>query len=1818
MPATLRTRICLLALVLWASGAAAQTPAFSKAFSPSTIGPGSVSTLTFTIANVEILAPVDAITPAVPVNVTDMAFTDTLPAGVVIATPARASTTCTNGLVTAPAGGGTITFSDGRLIADATCTVTVNVTSSTVGGHVNTSGALTSSAGTSGTATATLTVSDTIPGFTKSFSPNPVTVGQTSVLTFTIESGSSANSLAFTDSLPAGMVVATPANASTTCGGSLTATPGASSISLSFGTVAGEGSCTIQVTVVTTAAGALGNTTGNLTSSLGSSGMAAAVLTVNAGFLLKTFTDDPIAPGQTVTLQFTITNSDRDNAASNIAFTDDLGAALTGLAATGLPLADPCGPGSQLTGTTLLTLTGGSLAAEASCTFSVTLQVPSGAAAGSYVNTTSQPTALIGGVTLTKPAASDTLIVAPVAILTKSFTNDPVVASGSVTLQFTITNGSSSASATDIAFSDDLGAMGAGHFLVAPAVGGFCGAGSTMAVLSGGLSEPVINVAGASLVAGGACTFSATLTVNAGASAGTYTNTTGPIAATVDSVSYQGKTASDTLVVAGAPALTKQFTDDPVLPGGTVTLEFTLTLGANATTDATEIAFTDDLNAALSGLAATGLPATNICGSGSQMAGTTSLTFTNGTLSPGTSCTFSVTLQVPAGAVPGAYTNTTSSVTAKAFGQTVTGSAASDDLDVAGLSLTKSFTNDPAVPGGTVTLRFTVSNTSAFAATAIAFTDDLTTVLTDLTATGLPAAVCGGTLSGTTSLTFSGGSLAAGASCTIDVTLQVPTSATVGEYNNVTSSVTATINATGVTVPGASDGLTVQEAISLTKAFTDDPVPPGGTVTLRFTIANNNPMVAATGIAFTDDLNAALSGLAATGLPAAACGGTIGGTTLLSFTGGTLAGGASCTFSVTVQVPAAVAAGTLATNTTSTISATFGATLLTGQAATDTLRIDTVAFTKAFSGAGAPAGSVTLTFTLQNLSETTPIGRLSFQDNLGAVLSGLAATGLPASDVCGAGSSLTGTSTIVLTNGTLAAGGTCTINVTVQIPASTLDGTYTNTSGDLFSGGIEVASAVSATLTVAGQADLSIVKADSPDPVYLNGALTYTITVNNLGPHLAPSVVVTDTPPAGVTFVSTSGCLEDPAGTPTCTLGDIAAGASKQYTIAVTAGGPGAVVNQASVTSPRTDPVPSNNSTTETTTIIKYATTTTITSDAPDPSLVGETVTVAWNVAIVAPGVGTPTGTVTVLAPGGETCTAAVAAGQCTLVFTTAGLRTLTATYSGDATFSGSAGTTPHQVNCPTITIEPVSLPQATRGIPYSATFTASGGLAPYAFIVSSGSLPPGLTLAGAALAGTPTTAGFSTFLITATDARSCTGARSYFVGVDQLTLGFGEGAFGTAFSSYLMLLNPTATPAPAELALQFEGSAAEIAKVTTVPATTRVTLPLAAAATLPDGTRAPAPTAVSSTVTSAAGGTLVAEEATYFSEGSPFTGGTRIVARAPGLTHYFAEGTEKPADFGSGPVDFFDTYLLVGNDNDAEAWLDVKFLREPPLPPITRTFVVPGNARLTIPIAARVPVLAGESFGVAVTSSVPISMTRSTYFGMPPTFVEAHASEGVANPSQTHLFAEGATTDGFDVFYLIANPGDAPATVTLTHHLTTGATVVQSLTLPAESRGDVHVNGAPGGAMSAAEFWTSVTATQPVAVERSMYLPGAVPIQWVMATSSPGLAQAATKLAFAEGVVGGTPGFQTFLLIANPDTIEDLALNATYVRETGATVIKSYVVPAGTRATIWANVQVPELSDEAFGVVLESTNGVAFVAEESVYWNDLTGGATTVGTPIP
>ncbi len=92
---------------------------------------------------------------------------------------------------------------------------------------------------------------------------------------------------------------------------------------------------------------------------------------------------------------------------------------------------------------------------------------------------------------------------------------------------------------------------------------------------------------------------------------------------------------------------------------------------------------------------------------------------------------------------------------------------------------------------------------------------------------------------------------------------------------------------------------------------------------------------------------------------------------------------------------------------------------------------------------------------------------------------------------------------------------------------------------------------------------------------------------------------------------------------------------------------------------------------------------------------------------------------------------------------------------------------------CRAITLDPVTLPNGTAGSPYNGSVTASGGVEPYNYSVSSGTLPAGLTLdpTTGRLSGTPAMPGTFNFTITATGSGLCPGSHDYELAIDCRTI---------------------------------------------------------------------------------------------------------------------------------------------------------------------------------------------------------------------------------------------------------------------------------------------------------------------------------------------------------------------------------------------------------------------------------------------------------------
>jgi hypothetical protein len=194
---------------------------------------------------------------------------------------------------------------------------------------------------------------------------------------------------------------------------------------------------------------------------------------------------------------------------------------------------------------------------------------------------------------------------------------------------------------------------------------------------------------------------------------------------------------------------------------------------------------------------------------------------------------------------------------------------------------------------------------------------------------------------------------------------------------------------------------------------------------------------------------------------------------------------------------------------------------------------------------------------------------------------------------------------------------------------------------------------------------------------------------------------------------------------------------------------------------------------------------------------------------------------------------------------------------------------------CPNIDVTPPTIPTGVvAGTPYpTQTFTAAGGATPYTFS-SGGAIPPGMTVSGTTLSGTPTTGGTYNFSVLATDANGCQGLRDYTMQVISANVAQGLRTIATGnailepneCNDLTVVLNNTGTNA---------ATAVTSTLSTTTPGVT-VTVPDATypdlAATNGTGTNTPA-FQVSTDPTVACGSTVnFTQTVTFAGGGSPTT----------------------------------------------------------------------------------------------------------------------------------------------------------------------------------------------------------------------------------------------------------------------------------------------------------------------------------------------------------
>jgi uncharacterized repeat protein (TIGR01451 family) len=462
--------------------------------------------------------------------------------------------------------------------------------------------------------------------------------------------------------------------------------------------------------------------------------------------------------------------------------------------------------------------------------------------------------------------------------------------------------------------------------------------------------------------------------------------------------------------------------------------------------------------------------------------------------------------------------------------------------------------------------RIVVSNAGNLcAATGVNITDALPTGFTYASTTGFsytgaPAAAsrAGGAdpAVGANNLAWTGFTIPAGGSVTIDFVANIAAGTANSTYNN---SAAASTTQAGAAVNNFGPGAPVQLVPALlTKSFAPTVMQVGTSSTLTFTLSKPTA-TALSGLNFTDNLP---TNLVVSGSPASPqCGGTVSGSGgAVTATGASLGAGVG---SCVITVP--VTSSLTGSYTNNAANFTNVSPILVTAGANANLIVSNSALTKSFITPLVGVGSTSvLRFTM-----TTPAGGaahsgMSFTDTLPA---GVAVVPGFTAAQCNGTLSSSGAQNITFTNGSLGAGpASCNIDITVRGLNS---GVYPNDTSRISGlGGGLTAFTTNSTLTVRGTV---LEKSFSPASMGMGGTsiLTFNLT-NGLGSPAQSGLTFTDTLPAGVTLAAvpiTSQCGGSVSGTLggstiAFTGGSMAAGANScSINVSVTASAAGSYIN---------------------------------------------------------------------------------------------------------------------------------------------------------------------------------------------------------------------------------------------------------------------------------------------------------------------------------------------------------------------------------------------------------------------------------------------------------------------------------------------------------------------------------------------------------------------------------------------------------------------------------------------------------------------------------
>jgi uncharacterized protein (DUF1800 family) len=433
----------------------------------------------------------------------------------------------------------------------------------------------------------------------------------------------------------------------------------------------------------------------------------------------------------------------------------------------------------------------------------------------------------------------------------------------------------------------------------------------------------------------------------------------------------------------------------------------------------------------------------------------------------------------------------------------------------------------------------------------------------------------------------------------------------------------------------------------------------------------------------------------------------------------------------------------------------------------------------------------------------------------------------------------------------------------------------------------------------------------------------------------------------------------------------------------------------------------------------------------------------------------------------------------------------------------------------------------------------------------------------------------------------------------------FAEGATGDFFDVQFALFNASRTASARVLLRFFRDDGATVSRLVVVP-------PLGRSTVDPEALDGMERTAFATVVEA---DQVVIVDRTMSWDGQHYGGHAETGTPVPSTRWYLAEGATHSG---------FDLFYLLQNPGTATANVEVTYLR-PSGAAVVRQYVVAPHSRANVWVDLEAPELASTDVSATIASSQPIVVERAMYLNAQGRlFGAGHVSAGVTTPSREWFLAEGATGAYFDLFVLVANPGEADADVAATYLLPDGTTVTRNHTVAGRSRYTIWVDQEDARLVDTSVS-TTIKSTNgvPVIVERAMWWPGPTAATWAEAHGSPGVTASNDRWALAEGEEGGRFDTSTYVLVANTSPRAG-NVRMTVFLESGGTYTRTWSVAANSRTTFSTRVEFPETRDRRFATLVESvdTPPLALVVERAMYANAngvaWAWGTVAVGTPLP